>query len=183
MLACSDAARTPAGATPWASPRGCVNWSTICGHVTTEILCIVEIPKGSHGFPTDFGFVPETLGPDEQDPLDVMVAASEPTCPGGGVIARPVAVIALSDEGEIERKALCVPCEDPTWEHVGGLEDLPNQLIEEIGDFFVACKRREGREVRVAGWSSHQDAEEVIRQARARFRQNHPHDDDATADP
>ena len=64
----------------------------------------------------------------------------------------------------------------PNWQNVNGLDDLPDQLVEEISHFFVAYKRREGHEVEVTGWSSHEDAEEVIRQARARFRQNHRHE-------
>src|ERR671939_66818 len=79
----------------------------------TEILCVVEIPRGSrnkyewsseHGrflldrflsssvvFPVDYGFVPGTDGGDG-DPLDVLIAVSEPTFTGCGVIAKPVAV-------------------------------------------------------------------------------------------
>jgi inorganic pyrophosphatase len=121
--------------------------------------------------------VPETLGPDGDDPLDVMVAVSEPTFPGCGVLAKPVAVLEISDQGEREPKVLCVPCQDPNWQDVTGLQDLPDQLVEEIGHFFVAYKRREGHEVRVCGWSSREDAEDVIRQAQERFRENHPHDD------
>jgi len=105
--------------------------------VPEEVLCIVEIPKGSRNkyewdeerrlilfdrflsssvvFPTDYGFVAESLGPDGHDPLDVLVAVSEPTFPGCGVLAKPVAVLELRDEGETEPKVLCVPCEDPNW--------------------------------------------------------------------
>ena len=160
--------------------------------MTDEVLCIVEIPKGSRNkyewdaerelmlfdrflsssvvFPTDYGFVAESLGPDGEDPLDVLVAVSEPTFPGCGVLAKPVAVMELEDQGEREPKVLCVPCEDPNWQHVEGLEDLPDQLVEEIAHFFVAYKKREGHEVEVVGWSSSQAAAEVIDEARQRYR-------------
>ena len=106
----------------------------------TEILCIVEIPKGSrnkyewseeHGrflldrflsssvvFPTDYGFVPGTDGGDG-DPLDVLVAVSEPTFTGCGVLAEPVGVLWLHDQGEREPKVVCVPHEDPNWNRIG----------------------------------------------------------------
>src|SRR5919206_4652835 len=122
-----------------------------------EIVCVVEIPKGSRNkyewdeelklivldrflsssvvFPTDYGFVRDTVGPDG-DPLDVLVAVSEPTFPGCGVRAKPVAVLRLEDQGELEDKVVCVPCEDPNWEHIDGLDDLPDQLVEEIAHFF-----------------------------------------------
>jgi inorganic pyrophosphatase len=66
---------------------------------------------------------------------------------------------------------LCVPCQDPNWQDVNGLHDLPDQLVEEIAHFFVAYKKREGHEVEVGGWSSHEDAGRVIDEARRRFRQ------------
>ena len=69
--------------------------------------------------------------------------------------------------------------EDPNWQHVTGLDDLPDQLVEEVAHFFLAYKHREGHEVDINGWSSHEDAEEGIRQAQARFRENHPHDETA----
>jgi inorganic pyrophosphatase len=137
--------------------------------VSLEILCIVEIPS-----PTAYGFVPETLGPDGTDPLGVMVAVSQPTLPGGGVIARPVAVLEISDQGEREPKVLCVACGDPRWRHIAGLDDLPDQLVDEVAAFVVAHLRRQGREIDVIGWSSHEDAKRVIREAQERFRENHP---------
>jgi inorganic pyrophosphatase len=160
--------------------------------VDDEVLCIIEIPKGSRNkyewdedrriflldrflsssvvFPTDYGFVPESIGPDGEDPLDVLVAVSEPTFAGCGVLAKPVAVMELEDQGEREPKVVCVPCEDPNWQHIQGLDDLPHQLIEEIAHFFIAYKKREGHEVTVAGWSSRESAAEVIAEARERYK-------------
>jgi inorganic pyrophosphatase len=160
--------------------------------VPDEVLCIVEIPKGSRNkyeydeerklilldrflsssvvFPMDYGFVPETLGPDGEDPLDVMVAVSEPTFPGCGIVAKPVAVLELEDQGEREPKVLCVPCDDPNWQDIDDLADLPGQLTEEIAHFFVAYKRREDHEIEVPGWASRDDAESVIREAQERYR-------------
>lgn len=65
----------------------------------TEVLCVVESPKGSRNkyewdpdhqlillnrflsasvvFPVDYGFIPDTLDPPGEDPLDVLVAVSE----------------------------------------------------------------------------------------------------------
>lgn len=159
--------------------------------MSVEVLCVVEIPKGSRNkyewdeerrmmlldrflsssvvFPVDYGFIPESLGPDGEDPLDVLIAVSEPTFPGCGIIAKPVAVLELEDQGEREPKVVCVPCEDPNWQDVEGLDDLSEQLVEEIGHFFVAYKRREGHDVTVTGWASAEAARDVIDEARERF--------------
>ena len=160
--------------------------------MSDEVLCIIEIPKGSRNkyewdeerklmlfdrflssstvFPTDYGFVPESVGPDGEDPLDVLVAVSEPTFPGCGVLARPVAVMQLEDQGEREPKVLCVPCEDPNWQEIEDLEDVPEQLVEEISHFFVAYKKREDHEIEVVGWEPREAAVKVIRESRERFR-------------
>jgi inorganic pyrophosphatase len=120
-------------------------------------------------FPTDYGFLPESLGPDGEDPLDVLVAVSEPTFPGCGILAKPVAVLELEDQGEREPKVVCVPCEDPNWQPIQDLDDLPDQLTEEIAHFFVAYKKREGHEVSVVGWSGAEQAQAVIEEAQKRF--------------
>ena len=156
-----------------------------------DIVCVIEIPKGSRNkyewdeehalmmldrflsssvvFPTDYGFVRECLSEDG-DPLDVLVAVSEPTFSGCGVRAKPVAVLFLEDQGEREPKVLCVPFEDPNWQHIEDLDDVPGQLREEIEHFFVAYKARESHDVRADGWSGADEAVEVIEAGQARWR-------------
>jgi inorganic pyrophosphatase len=118
-------------------------------------------------FPTDYGYVEGTEGPDG-DPLDVLVAVSEPTFTGCGILARPVAVLWLDDEGEREPKVVCVPCQDPNWQRVQDAEGLGEQLREEIAHFFVAYKAREGHEVSARGWEDRESAEQVIVDAQRR---------------
>jgi inorganic pyrophosphatase len=86
---------------------------------TPRLNCIVEIPKGSRnkyewdpglgaikldrfvsasvGYPTDYGYLPETLAPDG-DPLDVLVCVSEPTFPGCVVPAKAIGLFRMADE-------------------------------------------------------------------------------------
>lgn len=95
------------------------------------LLCIVEIPKGSRNkyeydpdlglilfdrflsasvvFPTDYGFIRGAYSADE-DPTDVLITMSEPTFPGCGVHAKPVAVLRLRDHDQREPKVIYVPC-------------------------------------------------------------------------
>jgi inorganic pyrophosphatase len=77
-----------------------------------------------------------------------------------------VAVLWLRDQGEREPKVVCVPCEDPNWEDIRGVEELPEQLREEIAHFFVSYKKREDHDVEVEGWEGSDAAEQVIEQAR-----------------
>jgi inorganic pyrophosphatase len=160
-----------------------------------DLVCIVEIPKGSRNkyeydpelgvmmfdrflsasvvFPTDYGFIRGAYSADG-DPMDVLIAVSEPTFPGCGVHAKPVAVLWLSDQGEREPKVVCVPSGDPNWQDVEDLQDLPDQLIEEIAHFFLAYKRREGHHVTTDGWGNADQARQVIDEGFTRARATGP---------
>ena len=99
---------------------------------------MVEIPKGSRNkyewdedlhairfdrflfssvvYPPDYGFIPETLAEDG-DPLDAMVAVSEPTFPGCVIPVKPIALFKMRDEKGVDDKVICVPLQDPELEH------------------------------------------------------------------
>lgn len=157
-----------------------------------ELLCYVEIPKGSRNkyeydeelgavkldrllyssivYPTDYGFIPDTLGEDE-DPLDAMVCVSEPTFPGCVIEVKPLALFRMTDEEGIDDKILCVPVSDPSWNVLEKLDDLPKQLTDEITHFFSVYKDLEQKSVEVGGWYSREDAEQMVEEARRRFRE------------
>jgi inorganic pyrophosphatase len=153
------------------------------------LTCFVEIPKGSRNkyeydmelgvikldrflfssmvYPTDYGFIPETLGLDG-DPLDACVCVSEATFPGCVIPVKPIALFKMEDDKGIDDKILCVPLEDPAWNTLDTLEDLPKQLRDEIEHFFSVYKDLEQKRVKVDGWYSREDALEEIKAARQR---------------
>jgi inorganic pyrophosphatase len=161
--------------------------------MTDEILrCVVEIPKGSRNkyeydaelgaikldrflsasvvYPTDYGFVPETLAPDG-DPLDVLVCVSEPTFPGCVVITKVVGLFKMEDEKGPDDHVVCVPLHDPGWNAMSDLHDLPEQLRAEIGHFFSIYKDLDpDRHSQVNGWGDRAAALEAIAKARERMR-------------
>ena len=152
---------------------------------------LVEIPKGSRNkyeydpdlgalrfdrflfssvvYPLDYGMIPETLAADG-DPLDAMVAVSEPTFPGCVIPVKPIALFKMQDEKGIDDKIICVPLKDPNWNDHERLEDLPQQLQEEISHFFAVYKTLEQKDVTVDGWYSREDALVEIEESRARWR-------------
>jgi len=161
--------------------------------VADDVLhCLVEIPKGSRNkyewdakvgaitfdrflfssvvYPLDYGMFPDTLAEDG-DPLDAMVAVSEPTFPGCVIPVKPIALFKMSDDKGIDDKIICVPLQDPNWNHCERLEDLPSQLRDEISHFFAVYKTLEDKTVEVDGWYPREDAEDVIEAARARFQE------------
>jgi inorganic pyrophosphatase len=154
------------------------------------LRCVVEIPKGSRNkyeydpelqaikldrflsasvvYPTDYGFVPGTLGLDG-DPLDVLVCVSEPTFPGCVVIAKVVGLFKMEDERGPDDHVLCVPVNDPGWNQMNDVEDLPAQLRREIGHFFSIYKDLDpDRRSQVNGWDDRAAALQTIEQARSR---------------
>ena len=155
--------------------------------------CVVEIPRGSRNkyefdpelgairldrfvsasvvYPTDYGFVPETLAPDG-DPLDVLVCVSEPTFPGCVVPSLPVGLFRMADEKGPDDHVVCVPCHDPNWTPIQDLDDLPVQLRAEISHFFRVYKDLDtGRWSRVGGWGDRDDAWRAIEAARSAWAQ------------
>jgi inorganic pyrophosphatase len=153
------------------------------------LLCIVEIPKGSRNkyewdkdldaikldrflfssmvYPTDYGFIPDTCGLDG-DPLDAMVCVSEPTFPGCVIPVKPIALFKMKDDQGVDDKILCVPLQDPAWNGLEELDDLPKPLRNEITHFFSVYKDLEQKKVTVDGWYSREDAIEEIEAARKR---------------
>jgi inorganic pyrophosphatase len=156
----------------------------------SAFIAFIEIPKGSRNkyeydkelgavkldrflfssmvYPTDYGFIPDTCALDG-DPLDVMVCVSEPTFPGCRIAVKPIALFRMRDDKGDDDKVLAVPLEDPAWNTLETLEDLPEQLRAEIAHFFSAYKELENKVVEVDGWYSRDDAVREIDESRARY--------------
>lgn len=157
------------------------------------LICVVEIPKGSRNkyeydpelgaiklerfvsasvvYPTDYGYVPDTLAPDG-DPLDVLVCVSEPTFPGCVVPSKPVGLFRMSDENGPDDHVVCVPHGDPGWNGLEDVDDLPAQLRSEISHFFSVYKDLDrDRHSEVKGWADRAAAIETVEQARSAFRE------------
>src|SRR5436853_3463041 len=158
-----------------------------------SLRCLVEIPKGSRNkyeydhdedcikldrflfssmvYPTDYGFIPETLGLDG-DPLDAMVCVSEPTFPGCMIDVKPIALFRMEDDKGIDDKVVCVPLQDPAWNTLEQLDDLSKALRDESAHFFSVYKDLQQKKVRVDGWYLDEDSLEEIDAARERHRKN-----------
>ena len=137
------------------------------------IPVVVEIPQGSrnkyeydHGtgrivldrvlfssvhYPTDYGFILDTLA-DDGDPVDALVVTNEPTFPGCLVRARPIGLLNMRDEKGPDQKVLVVPVGDPRFDEVRDLNDLASHWLQEIENFFQTYKMLEDKFTEVVGW-------------------------------
>jgi len=120
-------------------------------------------------YPTDYGFIPRTWY-DDDDPLDVLVLLEDSTFPGCIVEARPVAFMRMLDDGEADDKVVAVPSEDPRFDHIADVDDVPQQLKDEVDEFFSTYKHLEaGKEVETQGWEDRGAALDAIEHSRALY--------------
>ena len=120
-------------------------------------------------YPSDYGFIPQTWY-DDDDPLDVLVLVEDATFPGCVIEARPVALMGMDDGGEKDDKIIAVPTEDPRFDHIEDLGDIPQQTQDEITEFFNTYKNLEGGEgATVLEWEDKATAIEAIEHSQALY--------------
>ena len=68
------------------------------------------------GYPSDYGYVPNTLC-DDGDPLDGLLIIDESVPHGTVVPVRPIGVLYMIDDGEGDEKLICVPADTKVIEH------------------------------------------------------------------
>ena len=141
-------------------PEGSRNkyeWSPELGLIGRD-----RVLPGNVRYPVEYGFLPSTEY--QGDPIDVLVAAYEPTFPGCVVRVRPLGAMHLTDTESEEHKIFAVPDDDPRFSDIRTVKDLPDQNLHEIEQFIVVYKHLEGdEEAEVHGWLSAEEAQDLIR--------------------
>ncbi len=149
------------------------------------LLAVIEIQKGSRNkyeydhdsgliklnrvlfsavhYPAEYGFIPGTRAEDG-DEVDIMVLIEESTFPGCLIEAQPIGMLKLEDEKGGDNKILAVPVDDPRWNQVNQLSQVPHHLLHEIENFFLTYKVLEAKDTVSNGWSFRDEALEYIRQ-------------------
>ena len=116
-------------------------------------------------YPSNYGFIPNTLGEDG-DTLDILVVTPMPVVPGCVIRARPVGVLLMSDEKGVDEKILAVPVDalNPFYKDVKTHADLPPLLLQQITHFFTHYKDLEpGKSASVGEWATLETAHERIK--------------------
>ena len=156
-----------------------------------EVYVLVEVPKGSQNkyeynhdlgvimldrvlyspvhYPADYGHIPGTHCEDG-DPLDVLVLVTEPTFPGCVICARPIAVMEMEDEKGLDDKVLAVPIDDPRFDQVRDIADVPPHILREIAHFFEIYKALEPNKwTKVRKWYDAAEARKRVQEAIALY--------------
>jgi len=131
-----------------------------------EVYVFVEIPMDSHvkyeidehtgflmadrflftamKFPFNYGFIPNTKGEDN-DPLDVLLLASETVSAGAVVKAKIIGMLEMKDEAGTDTKLIAVPLKkiDPLYGVYEDIGDVPEAVKDKIKHFFDHYKELE----------------------------------------
>jgi inorganic pyrophosphatase len=153
--------------------------------------CVIEVPSGSKNkyeldkstgllrldrvlwssvhYPANYGFVPRTYCGDG-DPLDVLVLCQESVVPLCIMRARPIGVIAMTDEEGQDDKIIAVAEDDPEFAPCRDVKELPPHRLREIQQFLKDYKSLEGKLAKVGPLQGAGHARKVLQAAIELYR-------------
>jgi inorganic pyrophosphatase len=137
----------------------------------TGFLEVDRILHASFMYPTNYGFLPQTLA-DDDDPLDAIVLMQEPVQSLSVMEVRPIGMLHMVDEGERDENIICVHLEDPIYNAYTHIDEFPDHLWKEIQQFFSQYKELEGKEVEVGDVVGPEEAKEYIQHAMELYKQH-----------
>ena len=119
-------------------------------------------------YPANYGSLPSTLG-DDGDPLDALVFTREPIVPGAFIKVRPVGLLKMIDGGEGDEKIIAVPAgdNDPTYDNIQEIDDIPEIELARIEAFFRVYKQLPdpNKKVELNGYGNAAEAKETLQKA------------------
>ena len=136
----------------------------------TGLLGVDRVLHSAVHYPANYGFLPRTYCGDG-DPLDVLVLGQEPVAPLCLMRARAIGVMGMHDEKGEDDKIIAIHVDDPEYAHYRDIAELPPHRLRELQRFFLDYKALEtGKTVNVQGLRGRADAERVVRDAVALYR-------------
>ncbi len=110
-------------------------------------------------YPCNYGFLPQTLG-DDDDPLDVIIYSGVPLNMGCVVNGKVLGALDMEDKGKKDYKILIVPSFNR--EKITSLQDIEEEYLAVIADFFSHYKNVSGSRVKVNGWIGADETLKII---------------------
>lgn len=130
----------------------------------TGRLILDRVLFTSTHYPANYGFIPKTYAGDD-DPLDVLVLCQSEIIPLCLVKCRPIGVIKMIDNDQVDEKVIAVPVGDPSWNSYTNIDELPEHILDEMRHFFGVYKQLEGKKTSIVETRGPIEAERIIRLA------------------
>lgn len=139
----------------------------------TGLIALDRVAHTTQDFPYDYGFVPRTYWHDK-DPLDVVLLTTHSLLPGILVRARPVAIMRVIDDGEVDDKIIAVPVDDPRFANTKDLSDINSHTLKEMEHFYSTYKKLQDKVVEVKGFKDKKEAQEAFEEGLELYKKKFP---------
>jgi inorganic pyrophosphatase len=100
-----------------------------------------------------------------------LILTIEPTFAGCLVVARPIGILKMLDEGKEDDKVLAVPVGEPSFDGIHNYTQIFPHTIRKVQHFFETYKLLEGKKTSTGGWEDAAAARRVIQESYARFKE------------
>ena len=127
----------------------------------TGLLRLDRVLYTATHYPANYGFIPRTYA-DDNDPLDVLVLCQEDVVPLTLIEAYPIGVLKMIDNDENDEKIIAIAKKDPFLNGYKDISELPQQVVNEIMNFFEVYKTLEGKTTSIDEVSGRKEAEKII---------------------
>lgn len=112
-------------------------------------------------YPVHYGFIPQTYCADN-DPLDIILICSEQVLPLSIVEATVIGALHMIDGGQQDDKIIAVATHDHAVNQIKTLDELPNDLLETIKQFFENYKKLEAKKVVIEKFLNKAEAQALV---------------------
>ena len=100
-----------------------------------------------------------------------LVLGQEEVVPLCVLRARAIGVMTMSDDKGRDDKIIAVHVDDPEYEHYHDISELPPHRLKKLERIFLDYKALENKVVNVEDFRGRADAEETVREAARRYRE------------
>ena len=137
---------------------------------TTGMIKVDRVLFSSVHYPANYGFIPKTYC-DDDDPLDILVLGQLSVVPLSILKARPIGLLKMRDQNQMDDKVIAVHVNDPEYAHYRSIHDLPPHRLAELKRFFEDYTKLENKVVLVESFLDFKDAQKTILEAFELYKQ------------